>query len=250
MADKITLNFIEDYRKIPHLWDPNNKLYTKKVKRNNGLQVLATKYNMDIDGVKKKIKSLRSYFSKEHQKVMKKNSGAGSDEIYVSPWFAYKHLLFTADSVTPRETRETSTKEKKDTQAEVFIRESSVTSQSTCMSEDEHDFILPSIRKKRNVENKKTDEEEASKFMKKATEELNQKDEFTLYGQLIAHKIRNLNPLNRLLAQQRINNTLFNLEMQQMTGAAATQNATEIPNVIEIFNDTEMPNDSPAKREA
>lgn len=92
--------------------------------------------------------------------------------------------------------------------------------------------------------------------MKKATEELSQKDEFTVYGQLIAHKIRNLNPLNRLLAQQRINNILFDLEMQQMTGAAATQNVTEtrnvteIPNVIEIFNDTEMPNDSPAETEA
>lgn len=41
-----------------------------------------------------------------------------------------------------------------------------------------------------------------------------------------------------------------------MTGAAATQNVTEmrnvteIPNVIEIFNDTEMPNDSPAETEA
>ena len=44
---------------------------------------------------------------------MKKKSGSGSDEIYVSPWFAYKHLLFTADSVTPRETRETSTEEEK-----------------------------------------------------------------------------------------------------------------------------------------
>lgn len=113
MADEITMNFIEDYRNFPQLWDPNNKLYTNKVKRNDGLQVLATKYNMDIDGVKKKIKSLRSYFSKEHQKVMKKKSGSGSDEIYVSPWFAYKHLLFTADSVTPRKTRESSTEEEK-----------------------------------------------------------------------------------------------------------------------------------------
>lgn len=80
-----------------------------------------------------------------------------------------------------------------DTQAEVFNRESSATSQSTCMSEDEHDFTLPSIRKKRNVKSTKIDkEEEAYKFMKKATEELSQKDEFTVYGQLIAHKIRNL----------------------------------------------------------
>lgn len=47
--------------------------------------------------------------------------------------------------------------------------------------------------------------------MKKATEELSQKDEFSIYGQLIGHKIRNLNSFNRLLAQQRINNILFDL---------------------------------------
>lgn len=38
-----------------------------------------------------------------------------------------------------------------------------------------------------------------------------------------------------------------------MTGAAATQNVTEMRNVTEIpeiFNDTEKPNDSPAETEA
>lgn len=40
------------------------------------------------------------------------------------------------------------------------------------MSDDEHDFTLPSIRKKRNVKSTKIDdkEEEAYKFMKKATQ--------------------------------------------------------------------------------
>ncbi|VVC93569.1 unnamed protein product [Leptidea sinapis] len=197
---------------------------------------------MDIDGVKKKIKSLRSYFSKEHQKVIKKKSGAGSDEIYVSPWFAYKHLLFTADSVAPRES---SFEDEKEAQTEIFKRESSATSQSPCVSEDEHGYILTPIRNKRNIKSTTNDdtEEEAHKIMKKPNEELTQKDEFTIYGELIAHKIRNLNTLNRLLAQQRINNILFDLEMQQMTTSATAQN------VNAIFSDTKMHNDSPAKTE-
>ncbi|CAH1981424.1 unnamed protein product [Acanthoscelides obtectus] len=181
MADEekdLTLKFIEDYRSFPQLWDPNNKLYTNKVKRSDGLQVLATKYKMDIDGVKKKIKSLRSYFSKEHQKVIRKKSGAGSDEIYVSPWFAYKQLLFTADSVTPRETGESTTEDEKDTPAEILNRENSATSKFTCISEDEHEFTLPPIRKKRNIKSTTIDDKEAEayNFMKKASEELSQKD--------------------------------------------------------------------------
>lgn len=52
--------------------------------------------------------------------------------------------------------------------------------------------------------------------MKTAAEQLNQKDEYTIFGQLVGHKIRKLNPCNRLIAQQRINNILFELEMEQI----------------------------------
>lgn len=109
MADsdkEFTLNFIEDYRSFRQLWDQNSKLYTNKIKRQDALRILATKYNMNIDEVKKKIKSLRSYFSKEYHKSINKKSGTGADEVYYSPWFAYKHLLFTAESITPRSTKE------------------------------------------------------------------------------------------------------------------------------------------------
>lgn len=61
---------------------------------------------MDAAAVKSKIKSLRSYFSKERQKVLKKKSGSGTEENYSSTWFAYNSLLFISDSTTPRETRD------------------------------------------------------------------------------------------------------------------------------------------------
>jgi len=61
---------------------------------------------MDASAVKSKIKSLRSYFSKERQKVLKKKSGSGTEENYSSTWFAYNSLLFISDSTTPRETRD------------------------------------------------------------------------------------------------------------------------------------------------
>ena len=39
---------------------------------------------MSVKEVKNKIKSLRSYFAKEHQKVTEKKSGAGVDDVYDS----------------------------------------------------------------------------------------------------------------------------------------------------------------------
>jgi hypothetical protein len=64
-----TLAFIEDYRSFTALWDVNHKDYTNKIKRNGALNALATNCKMSVQEVKNKIKSLRSYFAKEHQKV-------------------------------------------------------------------------------------------------------------------------------------------------------------------------------------
>jgi PIN domain nuclease of toxin-antitoxin system len=49
----------------------NNEDYTNQIKRNDALIALATNYEMSIKEVKNKIKSLRSYFAKEHQKVVR-----------------------------------------------------------------------------------------------------------------------------------------------------------------------------------
>jgi hypothetical protein len=113
-----TLAFIEDYRSSTALWDVNHKDYTNKIKRNNALNALAIHYEMSVKEVKNKIKSLRSYFLKEHQKVTEKNSGAGVDDMYDSPWFAYKSLTFILDSVTPRETKQTGPGQIKKTESE------------------------------------------------------------------------------------------------------------------------------------
>jgi hypothetical protein len=67
-----TLAFIEDHRSFTALWDMNHKDYTNKIKRNDELNALATDYKMSVKEVKNKIKSLRSYSAKEHQKVTEK----------------------------------------------------------------------------------------------------------------------------------------------------------------------------------
>ncbi|KAL4100779.1 hypothetical protein QTP88_020810 [Uroleucon formosanum] len=68
-----TSRFIEKYRSFPLLWDANHKWYTNNIKRNDAIVAIGTTFNMDVAAVKSKIKSLRSYFSKERQKVLKKN---------------------------------------------------------------------------------------------------------------------------------------------------------------------------------
>lgn len=106
MDNEQTLQFIEDYRYHECLWDITSKSYTKKNQRNDAYADLAKKYSITEKAVRNKIKSLRSYFSKEHQKLTEKKSGAGTDSNYEGTWFAYSALLFIADSVTPRQTKD------------------------------------------------------------------------------------------------------------------------------------------------
>ena len=51
-------------------------------------------------------------------KKWQKKSGAGVDDVYDSPWFAYKSLIFILDSITPRETKETGAGQTKNTESE------------------------------------------------------------------------------------------------------------------------------------
>jgi hypothetical protein len=77
--------------------------------RKNALQELGEKYLMDSKSILNKIKSLRSYFHREHSKVLKKKSGSSPDEIYTSSWFEYKHLLFILEGDEAREGEDTIT---------------------------------------------------------------------------------------------------------------------------------------------
>jgi predicted nuclease with TOPRIM domain len=66
-----TLQLIEDYRSFTALSDVIHKDYNDKIKRNDALSALATNYKTSVKEIKNKIKSLRSYFAKEHQKVVR-----------------------------------------------------------------------------------------------------------------------------------------------------------------------------------
>lgn len=83
------LNFIEDYRRYPILWNISDKDYNNRERRRITLQKLSAKYFLDTKSILKRIKCLRSYFHREHNKVQQKN--------VESSWFAYNPLLFILD---------------------------------------------------------------------------------------------------------------------------------------------------------
>jgi len=105
-----TLDFIEEYRKYTVIWCSLDKNYKNWEERRSALQELGEKYSLDSKLILNKIKSLRrSYFVRDHGKVLKKKSGSSADEIYRSSWFAYKHMLFILQGDGARKGKDTIT---------------------------------------------------------------------------------------------------------------------------------------------
>jgi len=57
-------------------------------------------------------------FCKGAPKSDRKKSGADVDDVYDSPWFAYKSLMFILDFLTPRETKENGAGQTKNIESE------------------------------------------------------------------------------------------------------------------------------------
>lgn len=102
-----TCKLIELYRETAELWDTHSPLYKLKNKKNDAWMKIAGAMNMERTEVEKKMRCLIGQFQREVKKCHAlKKSGAGSDDIYESKWFAFKLLLFLKDKNKPRETIE------------------------------------------------------------------------------------------------------------------------------------------------
>lgn len=100
--------------------------------------------------------------------------------------------------------------------------------QSASTSQKEYNFAHPPLRTKRNAKRKLDEddkkEEEAISFLRVAANELSAKDEFTIFGQMVASQLRKLNQRNQAIGKNRIQNCLFELEMEEINTASSKQN--------------------------
>ncbi|KAE9525633.1 hypothetical protein AGLY_014160, partial [Aphis glycines] len=185
------------------LWDANHTDYCNKIKRNDALERIGNEFNIDVSAVKIKIKNLRSFFSKERQKSLKRKSGSGADETYVSLWFAYTPLLFVADNSTPREIVDSEQEQENPKNSDLNISTQKIHAEfgsehstGSHSAAEEHEFVQP-IRTKRSLKKSVLNdrEEEAYKFMKKTADSISEKDEST---------------------KRNITNWLLNMQMKEM----------------------------------
>ncbi|CAH0559439.1 unnamed protein product [Brassicogethes aeneus] len=167
-----TCKLIELYRQNSELWDTFSPLYKNKQKKHDAWNKIGKALNLGKDEVEKKMRCLIGQFQRE-QKKTKSGTGTGADEAYQSKWFAFKMLTFLQDKNKPRET------------------------------------IEAGIEKNNNelLENKR--QEEAYSVLQSLKKNANQRDEYDIYGELIAKRIRKLDENIRDQVMHEIDNVIF-----------------------------------------
>ena len=107
-TDKVCLQLIHLYKLRPILWDPTDPQYKMGKKKLDFWTEISKELKLDVNEVKKKMDSLLASFRRERQREASSGrSGAGTDEIYHSNWFAFEEMKFLNDKFKPRITKDT-----------------------------------------------------------------------------------------------------------------------------------------------
>ncbi|XP_013189632.1 uncharacterized protein LOC132903440 [Amyelois transitella] len=197
-----TIQFIECYRSYPLLWDSKDEFYKNKIKRHDALVEIAAKFEVEKVEVERKIKNLQSHFLREKKKEQdSKKSGSGADESFTSKWFAYKSLLFLSSRNKPRKTM--------DSQMIDYTAEDSLDSTTACTETSDE-----CRKRSRNVGNVNEKISSAYSIMTEVYKNRSDKDEFSLFGDQVAVKLRKIYcPYARLTLQNKINTLLMEGEL-------------------------------------
>lgn len=107
-GDERTIQFIHLYREYECLWKPTSSFYKNKIARANAYSKIQEELNLTEKEIKNKIKSLRSTYHQERNKVENsKRSGAGSSVIYKPSLIWFKEMDFINESFEYRNSIQT-----------------------------------------------------------------------------------------------------------------------------------------------
>lgn len=196
-----TIVLIKLYEKHSLLWDPKDKNYRNKIKRNDSLLAIASEIGANVDVIKKKFDSLLSQFRREQKNIATK-------------WWGIKHFQFLHEKVTPRlsNTRPQSQDDNDNNDNEDFDDIQPSGSEQHAPSSSLHST------KSHYAPPKKVSRKEESycSEMTKVRKVYVGRDDLSSYGETVANRLRNIqNRRTRLILMNKIDNMLFSAELEE-----------------------------------
>ncbi|XP_075214087.1 uncharacterized protein LOC142320273 [Lycorma delicatula] len=262
---KKTMSLIEDFHRTPCLWDMQCVDYKNRTKKFDAYELLSKEYGVPPSEIEKKIQALKNQFRREHRKIQHcRYSGSSSKK---SQWYGYQSLMFLQHQYECRGSRsidddgeiesldikkETSLPERSVDycgESEEIADDQSSTSSGLAVAEKESDFRPPpppAKKFKRSFDYPSV--QDAYKCMKVLTENLSNRDEFTVYGEHIANKLR-LSGRSRMeiaIAEHHIDDICFKLTMGEFSELTFTNYLQHDVSSLLQQNYSFSPNSSPS----
>ena len=174
----------------PCLWDVFDKEYTKRDVKEIAYTEIASSLDTNIESIKAKINGLRAQLGREVAKVNKTKRGQSTDELYTSNWIHYDRLSFLLPLIKSK-SRDTLKRKNEEENEEV----------------EETRFSTPGLKKKTIAERK-------IELLSKCTEAITKKPVESAFALYVDEKLSQLGKRDRRIAEKRISDVLFEVEMQ------------------------------------
>ncbi|CAH0582892.1 unnamed protein product [Chrysodeixis includens] len=234
------LEFLELYRREQHLWDPKHPLHRNRSEvAESWLRIQASlSIHCSITDLKKKKESLMTSF---RMHLGKKKAQVG----YRTTWFAYSLMesflggKYECDSTNQLENEYFTNTGNYTTQPGIPEHTNNMNRNINII--DKHASLArqnkPSSPCQKSSTNKNVSDlnyskkrmDESGNYLKTANEVKTEMDEYDLYGQLLAKKLRKLDERQRDLAMHEIDNVMFRAKMQSNTSQQRSYSTSPSP---------------------
>ncbi|XP_047531876.1 uncharacterized protein LOC125067367 [Vanessa atalanta] len=239
-TNDVVLEFLDHYRTEQLLWDPKHPLHRNRSEVNDAWRRIQNNLSItsSIIDLKKKKESLMTSF-RLHLNRKKK-----SPNEYRITWFAYPLMesflggKYECDSSIQMDHEYESSSNYNSTYNTRQVSNHNQTNSSTVNSNTERQ----SSNKRQNrpsgskgqLNNEyiiyaKNEMEDVGDYLKNVSDFKKDKDEYELYGQLLAKKLRKLDERQRDIAMHEIDNIMFNAKMQSQSAPARSFSSSPPP---------------------
>lgn len=229
-SDDELVTFIEMLEDNPCLWDIFHSDYSKRDIKEIAYSTIADVFETNINSVKAKINGLRAQLGREKAKETKTKSGQGTDELYESTWVHYKQLSFLLPVIGGSKSKET-------------IRKKRTIGSENVDVDDGDETPVP---KKQTMAEKKLD------LLAKCTEAIskkksdNQESKVSNFALYIEEKLNSFDKRKRTIAEKRISDIIFEIEMSSEIPMNPAVNFPVTPTVQNFQNQSTPYNSSSA----
>lgn len=106
-SKELVIELIEMLKAAPALWDIQSKEYRDRNLKFDEMSKIASHFKTNVDEVSRKIKSLKTQFSRERKKIGEKSKSGAATFSEDNIWFGYNMMKFLVENNISKGSRST-----------------------------------------------------------------------------------------------------------------------------------------------